>query len=279
MTGKILVLGASGNVGRPLVEALLAKGEKVKAASRAGKPIGGAEGVAFDYADRSTFSQAFDGVDRAYVLLPAGYADSKGLLLPVIEAAAARKVKVVFQSVFGVDADDSIPYRQVELALEKSGTPYVILRPNWFSDNFHTFWKVGIDHGEIALPAGDGKSSFIDARDIAASAAAALTTSAFDGQSFNLTGPEPLSYADAAKILSDVIGKPIAYRAIDDGAFVDILIGAGVPEDYALMLASIFYPVREGWTAAVTDAVERLTGTPARSLETYARDHIAALTA
>lgn len=279
MTGKILVLGASGNVGRPLVEALLAKGEKVKAASRAGKPISGAEGVAFDYADRATFSQAFDGVDRAYVLLPAGYADSKGLLLPVIEAAAARKVKVVFQSVFGVDADDSIPYRQVELALEKSGTPYVILRPNWFSDNFHTFWKVGIDHGEIALPAGDGKSSFIDARDIAASAAAALTISAFDGQSFNLTGPEPLSYADAAKVLSDVIGKPIAYRAIDDGAFIDILTGAGVPEDYALMLASIFYPVREGWTAAVTDAVERLTGTPARSLETYARDHIAALTA
>lgn len=279
MTGKILVLGASGNVGRPLVEALLAKGEKVKAASRAGKPNSGAEGVVFDYADRSTFSQAFDGVDRAYVLLPAGYADSKGLLLPVIEAAAARKVKVVFQSVFGVDADDSIPYRQVELALERFGTPYVILRPNWFSDNFHTFWKVGIDHGEIALPAGDGKSSFIDARDIAASAAAALTTSAFDGQSFNLTGPEALSYAEAAKVLSDVIGKPIAYKAIDDGAFVDILTGAGVPEDYALMLASIFYPVREGWTAAVTDAVERLTGTPARSLDTYARDHIAALTA
>jgi len=78
-------------------------------------------------------------VDRAYVMLPTGYVNVKELLLPVIQAAAERRVKVVFQSVFGVDADDSIPYRQVEIALEKSGTPYVILRPNWFSDNFHTF--------------------------------------------------------------------------------------------------------------------------------------------
>ena len=277
MTGKILVLGATGNVGRPLVAALLAKGEKVKAASRAGKPVEGAEAVAFDYADPSTFGPAFAGVDRAYVLLPGGYADSKGLLTPVIEAAAARKVKVVFQSVFGVDADDAIPYRQVELALEKSGTPYVILRPNWFSDNFHTYWKAGIDRGQIAVPAGNGKSSFIDVRDIAASAVSALTTDRFDGKAFNLTGPEALSYTDAAKILSETIGKPITYPAVDDKTFVGILTGAGVPKDYALMLAAIFHPVREGWTAAVTDEVETLTGKPPRSLETYARDHAADL--
>ncbi|MFT4181153.1 MAG: NAD(P)H-binding protein, partial [Rhizobium sp.] len=235
MTGKILVLGATGNVGRPLIEALLAKGEAVKAASRAGQPVAGAEGVVFDYADPDTFSQAFDGVDRAYLLVPSGHADAKGLLLPVIEAAVARKIKVVFQSVFGVDADDSIPYRQLELVLEKSGTPHVILRPNWFSDNFHTYWKAGIDHGEIAVPAGGGKSSFIDARDIAASAAAALTTSAFDGRAFDLTGPEAWSYTEAAQILSEVIGKPIAYKAVDDETFVGILTGAGVPEDYARM--------------------------------------------
>jgi uncharacterized protein YbjT (DUF2867 family) len=154
VAGKVLVLGATGNVGRPLVKALLVKGETIKAASRAGKPVEGVEGIAFDYADTRTFAAAIDGVDRAYVLLASGYADSKGLLTPVIEAAAARKIKVVFQSVLGVDADDSVPYRQVELALEKSGTPYVILRPNWFADNFHTFWKPGIDHGRIALRPG-----------------------------------------------------------------------------------------------------------------------------
>lgn len=279
MAGKILVVGATGNIGRPLVAALVAKGEAVKAASRAATPVAGAEAVAFDIADPATFGPAFEGVDRAFVMLPTGNIAITELLSPLVAAAAARKVKVVFLSVLGADADDQIPYRQVELALERSGTPWVVLRPNWFSDNFHSFWKPGIDHGVIAVPAGEGKSSFIDVRDIAASAAAALTTDRFDGRAFDLTGPDALGYADAAAILSTVLGKPVAYQAIDDAAFVAILTGAGVPEAYATFLASIFYPVREGWTARVTDAVETLTGTPPRSVETYAKDHVALLTA
>jgi uncharacterized protein YbjT (DUF2867 family) len=277
MSNKILVLGATGNVGAPLVKALIAKGEKVKAASRSGKPVDGAEGVVFSYTDSATFGPALEGVDRAYVMLASGNVDSIALLTPVLEAAYERKVKVVFQSALGVDADDSIPYRQVEIAIEKSGVPYVILRPNWFSDNFHTYWKAGIDHGQIAVPAGDGKSSFIDARDIAESAAAALTTNTFDGRAFNLTGPEALSYAEAAAIIARTIGKPVGYSAISDEAFIAMLTGVGVPADYAGFLASIFYPVREGWTAAVTTDVETLTGKAPRSVETYAKDHIAAL--
>ncbi|ARM12883.1 MULTISPECIES: SDR family oxidoreductase [Rhizobium] len=279
MSSKILVIGATGTVGRHVVDGLLAKGEAVKAASRAGKPVANAEGVVFDYAKPETFGPAFDGVDRAYVLLASGYADSKGMLLPVIEAAAARKVKVVLQSAFGVDADDAIPYRQVEIALEKSDTPYVILRPNWFSDNFHTFWKPGIDHGQIALPAAEGKSSFIDARDVAASGVAALTSSSFDGKAFNLTGPEALSYTQAAAILSEAIGKPVSYNAVSDEAFIDMLTGAGVSADYASFLASIFYPVRQGWTAVVNGDVETLTGKAPRSLQTYAADYAATLKA
>ncbi|MDQ0390710.1 SDR family oxidoreductase [Labrys monachus] len=276
---KVLVIGATGTVGKHVVEGLLAKGEAVKAASRTGKPVGDAERVVFEYGKPETFEAAFEGVDRAYVLLASGHVDAKGLLLPLIAAAAARKVKVVLQSVLGVDADDAIPYRQVEIALETSGTPYVILRPNWFADNFHTFWKPGIDHGQIALPAADGKSSFIDARDIAAGAVAALTSSDFDGRAFNLTGPEALSYAEAALILSEVIGRPIAYNAIDDATFIGILTGAGVPADYAAFLASIFHPVRAGWTAAVTGDVETLTGRPPRSLRTYATDNASLLKA
>jgi uncharacterized protein YbjT (DUF2867 family) len=277
MAGKILVLGATGNVGGPLVQALLAKGETVRAASRSGKPVGAAEGLVFDYADPATFGPAFSDVDRAYIMLPAGHVAVKELLLPVIEAAVSRKVKVVFQSVFGVDADDSIPYRQIEIALEKSGVAFVILRPNWFSDNFHTYWKAGIDHGQIAVPAGEGKSSFIDVRDIAGSAAAALTTDRFDGRAFNLSGPEALGYAEAAAILAKVAGRPIAYGAVDDATFIGILTGAGVPADYATFLASIFHPVREGWTAAVTGDVEELTGKAPRSVATYAADNAEAL--
>ncbi|MFY3325162.1 SDR family oxidoreductase [Vibrio fluvialis] len=274
---KVLVLGASGHVGQPLVAELLAKGEQVKAASRSGKAYGAAEGVVFDFADPTTFDAAFDGVDSAYVMLPGGYVESKALLEPVIQAAAERNVKVVFQSVLGVDADDSIPYRQVEIALENSGVPYVILRPNWFADNFHTYWKAGIDQGVIGVPAGEGKSSFIDVRDIASSAAAALTTNRFDNQAFNLTGPEALSYAQAAQKISAALGKPVAYQAMEEGAFCDLLKSVGVPADYAEFLTSIFYPVREGWTAGVSEAVATLTGKAPRSLDEYIADHLAEL--
>lgn len=277
MSQKILVLGATGNVGRPLIQALLAQGEHVKAASRFGQAVPGVEGVVFDYTRPETISSALDGVDRAYVMLPAGYVNAKELLLPVIKAADQRHVKVVLQSVFGVDADDSTPYRQVEIALEQSGTPFVILRPNWFADNFHTYWKEGINHGQIVVPAAQGQSSFIDVRDIADSAAAALTTNRFDGQAFNLTGPEAFSYAQAAHILSEAIGKQISYKPVDDLTFIDTLTNVGVPSDYAHFLASIFQPVRAGWTAAVTDHVQLLTGKPARALAAYARDHARAL--
>ncbi|MCL8384484.1 SDR family oxidoreductase [Xanthobacter aminoxidans] len=277
MSGQILFFAANGNVGQPLVQALLAKGEQVKAASRAGKAVGGAQGVALDMDDPSTFATAFAGVDRLFLLAPTGSLDITGRLLPVIEAAAARKVKVVLMTALGVDADDAIPYRQVELVLERSGTPFVILRPNWFADNFHTFWKAGIDHGVIAVPAAEGKTSFIDARDIAESAAAALTTDRFDGRAFNLTGPEALSYGEAAAILAPVTGKPIAYTPVSDDAFVGILTGAGVPEPYAGFLASLFHPVREGWTARITGDVETLTGHAPRSLATYAQDNAARL--
>lgn len=279
MSGKILVLGAGGNVGRPLVKALLARGEAVKAASRSGAAVDGTEGVVFDIANPATHAAAFEGVDRAYVMLPAGNVQAQALLMPVVNALIARKIKIVFQSVFGVDADDSIPYRQIELAIERAGVPFVILRPNWFADNFHTYWKAGVDHGVIAVPAAQGKTSFVDARDIADSAAAALTSQRFDGKAFNLTGPEALGYADAAALLSEVTGKPIVYQATDDASFIAMLTGAGVPNDYASFLASIFHPVREGWTAAVTDHVQQLTGQAPRDLRRYALDHVADLTA
>ena len=277
MTGKILVIGSTGTIGTPLVKALLAKGESVKAASRTGKAAEGAEGVRFDYTDASTYTDAFDGVDRLFLILAGGRLDAIDALTPVVEEAARRNVKIVFLSVFGVDADDSIPYRQVELKIIASGAPYVILRPNWFADNFHTYWKAGIEHGQIAVPAGEGKSSFIDVRDIADSAASALTSTAFDNKAFNLTGPRALGYGEAAAIISQAIGKPVGYSAVSDDVFIGILTGAGVPKDYAAFLASIFYPVREGWTSAVTGDVETLTGHAPRSLETYVADHVAAL--
>ena len=109
------------------------------------------------------------------------------------------------------------------------------------------------------------------------SAAAALRTDRFDGQAFNLTGPEALGYAEAATILSAATGRPIRYLSVDDAAFIATLTDAGMPKDYAAFLASIFHPVREGWTAAVTGDVATLTGAVPRRLAEYAAYHAATL--
>lgn len=274
MSGKILVIGATGNVGAPLVTELVARGEKVKAATRDANARfpAGVEAVHLDLADPATIEPALAGVDRIYALAPAGSVDPLTPLKPVIDAAAARGIKVVLQTAIGVDADDNIPFRRLELALERSGAPYVILRPNWFTDNFATYWAAGVQAGEIRVPAGEGRTSFIDARDIAAAAAGALTSDAHNGNAFSLTGPAAHSYAEAAELLSAALGRRVTYQAVDADTFVAETVAAGVPADYAGLLAAIFHPVAEGWVAGVTDAVQKLSGKLPRSLKASIAD-------
>ena len=275
----ILVLGASGTVGKLLVEALVAQGQRVKAATRQGRAFAGAQAVRFDFADPSTHAAAFDDVDWLYLLMPADSLQVTDFLLPVVALAAGRGVKVVMQSVMGTEHDPQSPYRQVELALQAAVPASVILRPNWFADNFHGVWASAVAHGVLALPAGDGASSFIDARDIAASAATALTSARFDGQAFTLTGPQACGYRDAAALLSAAAGREVVYTPVSDEAFVAALQREGVPASHGRMLAGLFAAVRQGHTAALSDGVERLTGKAPRSLAQYVADHAAAFRA
>lgn len=121
--------------------------------------------------------------------------------------------------------------------------------------------------GEIRVPAGEGRTSFIDVRDIAAAAAGALTSDRHDGKAFALTGSAAYGYAEAAALLSAALGRTIRYRPVDDRTFVAETVAAGVSQGYAGLLAAIFHPVAEGWVAAVTDSVEVLSGKKPRSLE------------
>jgi uncharacterized protein YbjT (DUF2867 family) len=231
MTSTILVTTATGTVGRALVEQLAGAGERVRAGSRAPERIAAAAGVEpirFDFRDPATYGPALDGVDRVFVLVPTGESAPFELALPFLKAATADKArKIVLMTADGVQYSDEIPYRQLELFVERSGAPFVILRPSWFMDNFHTYWHAPITQaGVIPVPAADARTAFIDSRDIAAAAAAALRSDRFNGRAFSLTGPEALTYAEAAATLTAAAGRTISYAPVEDDAFRQSMIAA-----------------------------------------------------
>lgn len=281
MTTTHLIIGGSGNVGRALSPLLVQAGDRVRSATRnpaTAKVATGVEPVRFDYEDSLTFGPALDGADTVFVICPA-IAEPHHLVLPFLAEAAQGGRKIVLMTAMGVEHEEEGSLRKIERALEASGSPFVILRPNWFMDNFHGMWLPSIEHADVvAVPSADAASSFIDARDIAASAAAALCSNRFDGQAFTLTGPEALTYEQATAILAEQTGATIRYQPIDDETFVAALSSAGVPEDLARFLAGLFGFVRLGATAEVSGAVEQLTGRAPRTLKQYARDHASAWT-
>lgn len=276
----ILVVGGTGTVGSALTEALLKAGHTVKVASRQPEKVGdtfkGAVGVSLAFGDAGSIGAALEGTDALFVLAPGGHTDQFGLLAPLLTAATKDKArKVVTMTANGVQYDDSNALRRLELLVSSSGAPFVHLRPGWFMQNFQTYWLPGIQAtGQIMVPAADARSSFIDVRDIADVAVVALATDTVDGEALTLTGPEALTYGEAAAILSAASEKPIGYTALDEATFEQGLLQAGVSADYARVMLALFSFVRQGAAAEVTSTVADILGR-ARTLKDYAREHAA----
>jgi uncharacterized protein YbjT (DUF2867 family) len=249
---KILVVGASGTVGTSLVEALRAKGhEVVRATSQ--KP--GADQRLFNLVTGEGLSTAFTDIERAFLLSPPGHTNQDELLGPVIAEAKAKGLKkVVLMTAMGANADDSLPMRKAEIALEKSG---------------HNI----LTHGEIQLPVADAKGSFIDTRDIAAVAAELLTRHDFDNRDFDLTGDESLDHHQVAELLSRVTEKPIRFRDITPEELRSQLLAAQLPGPYVEMLLTILGYFKLGYSARITDAVSTITGRAPIRFAQYAKDY------
>lgn len=269
-----LVIGANGTVGTELVRLLRANGQKVvKATSR---PIADpATEVHLNVVSGAGLATAFKGADKLFVLAPPGYTNQDELINPVIDAAKANGVKkVVLMSAMGANADDNAPLRKAELYLERSGLAYNIIRPNWFMQNFNTFWIQGIlEQGKIFLPVGAAKGSFIDARDIAAVAARLLATDEFNNRDFDLTGGVALDHDEVARILSRATGKTISYQDIPNDQMRGALLQAGLPPAYTEFLLLILGYFKAGYSERTTDAVQTIVGRPPLTLEQYAADY------
>ncbi|MBY0316053.1 MAG: SDR family oxidoreductase [Bdellovibrionales bacterium] len=270
----ILVVGATGTVGSELILLLKNKGFRTRATTS--KPVQPTEDlVSMNMATGEGIKEAFEGVDRAFLLSPPGYADQYAMLSPLIQESKRRGLKkVVLMTAMGANASEAAPMRKAELELEKSGLHYNIIRPNWFFQNFQTFWIQGImEENKILLPAGTAKVSFIDAKDISAVAAQLLTSTQWDHRDFDLTGPEAVDHQQVADAISRVAGRKIQYQEISSESFQKGLVQAGLPQDYAEFLTMIFGFLKEGYSARTTSSVEEITGKKPRSLIQYINEN------
>jgi len=277
-TQKILVIGSSGTVGRSLVKILRREGHAVREATSRPELVraGLEERVLVDLSTGEGVLAAFKGVDRAFLLSPPGHADQHATLSPLIKAAKTSGLKkVVLMTAMEANAVESAPFRRAELELERSGLAWNIIRPNWFLQNFVTFWGQGIkSHGVVELPAGTAKTSFVDTDDVARVAAILLTSSHHDGRDFDLTGPEGLTHDKVARAIGEALGKLVTYQDIAPETLHGRLVSAGLPRDYVDFMIMIFGFLRDGYNARTTENVEMITGRKPTGLASWVAKHV-----
>ena len=271
---KILVTTPTGKVGQELVAILKQAGATLRLGAhsvektRAAFP--GLEVVRLDHTDPATHAAAVQGVDAVYLASPGDFPSAPEKAL-VDAAKKAGVKKVVKLGAMGVELSDN-PIRQVEEHVRASGLAFTFLHPTWFMQNFTTSMAGAVKSGTLAEPAGDKKTAFIDARDIAAVAAKALLEPGHEGKTYVLTGPELLSRAEVAQALSKELGRPVAYLPITDEQFRAAVKGFLTPS-YLELLSRLYSVVRAGHTEVKTDAVQQLLGRPPIAFAQFARDH------
>jgi len=264
----ILVTGASGNVGKMVLQEVSKSGAKHRAMYRstaeAAKAPAGTEKVIADFAKKDTLDAVLGGVDSVY-LVCSPIQELVQLESNMIDACAAAGVKhVVLNSAMGAgDYDKSCPswHRKVEDKLKTTRLSYTILRPNSFHQNVPAFFAPTIrTEGVFYSSMRDAKNSFLDVRDIAVVAAKALAGGEHAGKIYELNGPEAISYAELARKISKVVGREVKYVDIPMDAQRKAMLGQGMPEWLVAALLDLQQYYLNGKGGEVDGLLQKLLG-------------------
>ena len=281
---RIVVTGATGTVGSRVLRGLVDRGlGAVGAVRRPGPRDLPAPTVAFDATRPETFAPALDGADGLFLMLPPG---SGARLADVVEAAEAAGVtKVAFLSVQGAARNPLLPHRAVEKRLESGAADALLVRASYFMQNLSEVHADDVRRGVVAVPAGTGRTAFVDARDVADVAAAWLADETpplgpREGSAtpVEVTGPEALDYFEVARALSEALGRRVVYTRPGAVEFFRRQRAEGAPAAFAGVMTALYTSARLGLAGRVTDGVERALGRPPRTLREFAQDSVAAWT-
>jgi uncharacterized protein YbjT (DUF2867 family) len=271
---KILVTTPSGKVGHELVRILKERGVTLRLGAHSVEKTRGAfpglEVVPLDHTNPATHAAAVAGMDALYLASPGDFPSAPEKSL-VDAAKKAGVKKIVKLAALGVEHSDN-PLRQVEEHIRASGIPFTFLHPSWFMQNFTTSMAGALRSGTLAEPAADKKTAFIDAKDIAAVAAEALTKPGHEGKTYTLTGPELLSRADVVRIVGKEIGREVKYHPVTDEQFRAAVKGTLTPS-YTEILSYLYSGVRAGNFEVKTDTVREVLGRPPTAFSKFVHEN------
>ncbi len=278
----ILVTGATGTVGRQLVNELVTAGADVRALSRTPERAGlpsGVEVVAGDLGRPETLPSALQGIERVFLLSggPEG-PEHDANLIAAGEQAGVRHVVTLSVLGAGHGADDPITRWHLagERAVTASGMAWTILRPGAFMSNA-LMWAPSIkDQGVVYAPFAQAKTGAVDPADIAAVAARALTGAGQGGKTYPLTGPELLSAADQVEIPGAALGRPLQVVDVPPERAKAAMVDSDMPAELADAVIASMAQAGTDHAMAVLPTVEQVTGHPARSFAEWATAHLEA---
>jgi uncharacterized protein YbjT (DUF2867 family) len=288
----VLVTAGTGTVGRHVVAALADDPVALRVASRdpdrARETLAGDDRVglaaadldriafvAFDLDRPETYYPTLDGVDRLFLVRPPAVSRVERDLFPFVDAAVRMGVDhVVFLSVLGAQRNPLLPHRRVESHLADLPVTTTFLRASFFCQNLLTTHREAVRRGEIAVPAGDGLTSFVDARDVAAVGARPLADpTGHRNRAYDVTGPAALTYDEFAAALSAELDVDVRYTAPSLPRFVWRRLRAGDGLGFALVTAGIYTTARLGLAGRVSADAETVLGRPPRTVAQFAADY------
>jgi len=277
----ILVTGAGGNVGRPLIDELAAAGMPARAAYRQAEKAAranaaGLDAVMVDYARPETLSPALDGVDDVFLLATGVQGQIEGETNVVRAAKAAGVRRIVKLSVFGATEEEfgfARTHRAVEREIEGSGLAWTFLRPASYMQNFTNFMAPTIlGQRAIYTLIPDAVFNHVDTRDVARVAAKVFAEDGHDGQAYTLTGPRSFSYRDAARTIGDVTGTPVNVVGLTESDARAGMKAHGVPDLYAEYLVDLDRWYESGKGDMRTTSIRDVTGREPTTFEEFVKE-------
>lgn len=283
--GTILLTDPTGTVGNAVVKQLASSGQNiirvaVDTKDKVDKVKHAHEIANIDYTRPETIATALNNVDRLFLRIPPSV-EMVDISLSFIEEAKRNGVKFIVKlSAMGDLEPGYISgrlHRQVEKIIEESGIPFAFLRPNSFMQNFVTRSSQTIkNQSAFYLPAGDGKISLVDARDVAAVAVEVLTKNGSQhlNKVYDITGPAALSHSQIAEILSKEAGRRISYVDISEEDLRNGMNKIGIVDWFIDNALELYNMYRSGYRSQTTTVVEQLTQQEPTSFSRFARKYV-----